>query len=85
VNTTTGQAQSHINPFPGGGVDPASTFVSGPLTADSNGNIYYNVIELNLKGNPWEQNDLAGAWLVKVTPNNTTATRGIGASLRNER
>jgi hypothetical protein len=74
VNTTTGQAQSHINPFPGGGIDPASTFVAGPLTADSNGNIYYNVIELNMNGNPWEQNDVAGAWLVKVTPNDSTAT-----------
>jgi hypothetical protein len=74
VNTTTGQAQSHINPFSGGGVDPASTFVAGPLTADSSGNIYYNVIELNTKGNPWEQNDVAGAWLVKVAPNDSSAT-----------
>jgi hypothetical protein len=74
VNTTTGQAQSHINPFSGGGVDPANAFVAGPLTADNSGNIYYNVIELNTSGNPWQQNDVAGAWLVKVTPNNSAAT-----------
>jgi len=74
VNTTTGKAQAHINPFPGGGIDPASTFVSGPLTADNSGNIYYNVIELNTKGNPWEQNDLLGAWLVKVTASDSTTT-----------
>ncbi len=74
VNTTTGQAQSHINPFSGGGVDPANTFVAGPLTVDSNGNIYYNVIELNTSGNPWQQNDVAGAWLVEVTPSDSAAT-----------
>jgi hypothetical protein len=74
VNKTTGQMQSHINPFSGTLVDPASTFVAGPLTADSSGNIYYNVVELNAKGNPWDQNDVAGAWLVKVTPNNSAAT-----------
>ena len=73
VNTTTGQAQSHINPFSGGGIDPASTFVAGPLTADASGNIYYNVIELNTNGNPWGQ-DVAGAWLVKVTSGDAAST-----------
>src|SRR5271167_3962995 len=73
VNTTTGQAQSHINPFSGASIDAANTFVSGPLTADSSGNIYYNVIELNTNGNPWQQNDVAGAWLVKVTPTDSAA------------
>ena len=29
---------------------------------------YYNVIALNTtSGDPWVQNDVAGAWLVKVT------------------
>jgi hypothetical protein len=74
VDTTTGQAQAHINPFSGGSVNAANTFVSGPLTADDNGNIYYNVIELNINGNPWNQNDVANAWLVKVTPNDSAAT-----------
>ncbi len=74
VNLTTGLAQSHINPFSGGGNNAANTFVSGPLTADSSGNIYYNVIELNINGNPWDQNDVAGAWLVKVTPSDSSAT-----------
>jgi hypothetical protein len=74
VNTTTGQAQSHINPFSGASIDAANTFVAGPLTADGSGNIYYNVIELNTSGNPWQQNDVAGAWLVKVTPGDSAAT-----------
>ena len=74
VNTTTGQAVSHINPFSGGGTNPANTYVSGPLTADNNGNIYYNVIELNTNGNPWGQNDVAGAWLVQITSTDSAAT-----------
>jgi hypothetical protein len=74
VNTSTGQAQSHINPFSGGTIDASNTFIAGPLTADSNGNIYYNVIELNINGNPWQQNDVAGAWLVKITPADSAST-----------
>jgi hypothetical protein len=74
VDKSTGMAASHINPFSGKSIDPASTFVSSPLTADDNGNIYYNVIQLNTNGNPWDQNDVAGAWLVKVTPSDTAST-----------
>ena len=74
VDESTGQAASHINPFTGKSIDPANTYVSSPLTADDNGNIYYNVIELNTNGNPWDRNDVAGAWLVKVTPDDAPAT-----------
>jgi hypothetical protein len=74
VDEQTGMAQSHINPFAGASIDPASTFVSSPLTADDNGNIYYNVIELNTNGNPWQQNDVADAWLVKITSGDAAAT-----------
>jgi len=73
VNKTTGQSAAHINPFTAGQTDPTRTFISGPLTADNNGNIYYNVLELNTNGNPWQQNDISGAWLVKVTPTDATA------------
>lgn len=68
VNKTDGTSASHINPFMAiGGFDAADTYVSGPLTADSQGNIYYNVIELApaARGD-WAQNDVQGAWLVKV-------------------
>ncbi len=74
VNTNTGQTQAHINPFNGGSITAANTFVSGPLTTDANDNIYYNVIELNINGNPWGQNDVVNAWLVKVTPGDTAST-----------
>ena len=68
VDKHTGKTESHINPFAAVNIDRASTFVSSPLTVDENGNIFYNVIELNTSGNPWQQNDVAGAWLAKVAP-----------------
>ncbi|MGB8886295.1 MAG: hypothetical protein WCC87_06195 [Candidatus Korobacteraceae bacterium] len=78
VDETTGQGVA-INPFAGKSfagkpIDATNTFVSGPLTADDSGNIYYNVIELNTNGNPWDQNDVTNSWLVKVTPSDSTAT-----------
>jgi hypothetical protein len=72
VDKTTGLPDSHINPFIANpSVTAANTFVAGPLTADANGNIYYNVIQLNIAGNPWNQNDVAGAWLVKIAPDDS--------------
>jgi Viral BACON domain len=72
VDKTTGVSASFINPFAANAsVTGANTFVAGPLTADANGNIYYNVIQLNLAGNPWDQNDVAGAWLVKIAPDDS--------------
>ena len=55
-------------------INPEATFVSSPLSADNDGNIYYTVIELNLKGNPWDQNDVVNGWLVKVTPDDVAST-----------
>jgi len=74
VDKQTGKVESHINPFAGMNINPANTYVSGPLTADENGNIFYNVIELNTKGNPWQGNDVAGGWLAKVAADDTSAT-----------
>jgi hypothetical protein len=49
--------------------------VAGPLTADAQGNVYYNAIQLNpVGGNPWRHNDVAGAWLVKVAVNDAAKT-----------
>ena len=41
-------------------------YVSGPLTVDPQGNVYYNVIALD-PTDPWSV-DIRGAWLVKVSP-----------------
>jgi BACON domain-containing protein len=74
VNKTTGVSASHINPFQGNAnVIVANTYVAGPLTADANGNIYYNVIQLNTDGNPWNQNDVVSGWLVKIASDDTSA------------
>ena len=72
----TGKAVAWINPFANvAGVDAMNNFVSGPLTTDRMGNICYNVIELNLSnGNPWVQNDMTSAWLVKVSPEDSAKT-----------
>lgn len=74
VNATTGAQIKRINPF-GSTVD-ANTFVSGPLTADSQGNLYYNVLKLSDPkiANPWGQSDVLGAWLVKIAADDTTST-----------
>jgi len=76
VDKAAGTSVSNINPFAGmPSVIGANTYVSGPLTADAQGNVYYNAIELNpAGGNPWSQNDVAGAWLVKVAPNDAVST-----------
>lgn len=63
VDRRTGVERARIRPF-GNAIDP-HTFVWGGLSADRDGNIYYNVVRLdpaNLAG------DVLGAWLVKVTP-----------------
>jgi len=74
VNCQSGKSEKHINPFSGTRINPEATFVSSPLTADNDGNVYYTVIELNLKGNPWDQNDVVNGWLVKVTPDDVAST-----------
>ena len=45
----------------------AHTFTVSPLTADSAGNIYYNVLKLQNNGSFYKK-DAVDSWLVKVTP-----------------
>jgi hypothetical protein len=73
LNRGAGQVMARFNPF-GTTIDP-NTYVSGPISADSQGNIYYNVLKLNPDdpygfGPNFDGNnalDIAGAWLVKVS------------------
>jgi hypothetical protein len=69
VDKDTGKSSKQIDPFSGQAIDKAHTYVAGPLTADSSGNIYYNVMTLSdpATTDPWHGNDVAGAWLVKVS------------------
>jgi hypothetical protein len=76
VDKDTGDSVSHIDPLSGAGVQVANTFVSGPLTADANGNVYYNVMWLadQTVTDPWFSSDVLGAWLVKATPADTASS-----------
>jgi outer membrane protein assembly factor BamB len=76
LNSQTGAVVSRINPF-GTAIDP-NTFVAGPLSADSVGNLYYNVLQFAAT-NPYGT-DVLGAWLVKVAPNDSV-TKASYASL----
>ena len=60
LDQNNGKVVAQINPF--GTVDP-SVFVAGGVTADNSGNIYYNVIQLDLN-NPWT-NDVLSSYLSK--------------------
>jgi hypothetical protein len=65
-----GSLVKRINPF-GNTLDP-NTFVTGPLTADSNGNLYYNAIKFT------DQTigvypGLVNSWLVKIAANDTVS------------
>jgi len=61
LNKSNGAVVAHFNPLGG----DANIFLTGPITADSAGNIYYNALKLNLS-NPWGK-DVIGSWLVKIT------------------
>jgi hypothetical protein len=63
VRKSNGSLVSRYNPFDTEVV--SNMFLTGPITADSAGNVYYNTLKLS-KTNPWGS-DVINAWLVKVT------------------
>ena len=65
-----GTVVKRINPF-GTTLDP-NTFVAGPLSADSNGNIYYNAIKFTDQ-TPGVFPGLVNSWLVKIAPDDTVS------------
>jgi len=67
VNKANGGVEARINPF--SGID-AHTYTVSPLTVDSSGNIFYNVLKTHDSG-VFYQNDAVDSWLVKVSPNNS--------------
>lgn len=74
LNKSSGAAIKRIVPAqflnPDGSLD-SHTFTVSPLTADSSGNIYYNVLKLHDNGN-FYHNDAVDSWLVKVAPDDST-------------
>jgi uncharacterized protein (TIGR03437 family) len=68
LSKITGAVIVRISPF---GTDP-NTYETGPLTVDSSGNIFYNVIQVVVDPvNGFYTNDATNSWLVKVTPGGT--------------
>lgn len=74
VDKDTGKTVSYINPFSGMNNNPKTTYGTSPLTADSNGNIYYNAIQLSAGKNPWNGADVVNAWLVQIKSNDASST-----------
>src|SRR5438034_540689 len=63
LNKSDGSVAAQYNPFDPGLAN--GMFLTGPITADSSGNIYFDTIKLNMS-NPWG-NDVSNSWLVKIT------------------
>ncbi len=64
-NKDTGETIQRIAPF---GTD-ANTYETGPITADSRGNLYYNAVQIVVDPfGGFFQNDAIDSWLVKVAP-----------------
>lgn len=70
LNKSDGSVVARFNPFDSEVV--SNMFLTGPITADSAGNIYYNTIKLN-KNNPWGT-DVINAWLVKISSSGTISS-----------
>src|SRR6266545_3605757 len=65
LRKSDGSIAATIDPFVGTPVPSnANIFVAGPLSADKNGNLFYNAIELS--NQPWDD-DVIDSWLVKIT------------------
>jgi uncharacterized protein (TIGR03437 family) len=65
LNRSTGAIAHRFAPF---GTD-ANTYETGPIAADTAGNIYYNVVKVVVDPtNGFLGNDAVDSWLVKITP-----------------
>lgn len=70
INKTDGSVVKRINPF-GATVDP-NTFTASPLSIDSSGNVYYNVVQVTSNdANGWLSKDAINSWLVRVGPDDS--------------
>jgi outer membrane protein assembly factor BamB len=73
LDENTGVVISRINPFES--LDP-SIIVAGAPTVDSAGDVFYNAIKQfnSANGASFYQHDIVDSWLVKVSPDDRTAT-----------
>lgn len=68
INKADGSVIKRINPF-GTQIDP-NTFTVSPLSADSSGNVYFNVLKLQ-SNSGFYSHDAVDSWLVKVKPDDS--------------
>ena len=75
-----GSVAARINPF-GPGID-AGIFLTGPITADAGGNVYYDAVKLatGSQGSAWDQ-DVVDSWLVKVAAGGGVTTASYASLL----
>lgn len=70
INKTDGSVVERINPF-GTTIDP-NTYTASPLSSDSAGNVYYNVVQISTPPTQsFFTNDVVNSWLVRVAPDDT--------------
>src|SRR6185437_28978 len=80
INKTNGSVIKRINPF-GTTVDP-NTYTASPLTADSAGNIYYNVVQISTPPTvSFFTADSVNSWLVRVAPDDSITKVSYGTLL----
>ena len=79
VNRDDGSVVTRVDPFDG----DRRAFVAGPLTVDTAGNVYYNVVMLN-PTDPWKshRNGLIGGRASKEDPNRRSPRQLVGHSRR---
>ncbi|OLE53003.1 MAG: hypothetical protein AUG51_15205 [Acidobacteria bacterium 13_1_20CM_3_53_8] len=68
INKADGSVVTRLNPF--GTMIDSNTFTVSPLSADSAGNVYFNVLRLQ-SNSGFYSHDAVDSWLVKVSPNDT--------------
>ncbi|HEV2719654.1 MAG TPA: hypothetical protein VG323_06520 [Thermoanaerobaculia bacterium] len=78
IDRESGTLIRRINPF--GTTIDAATFVTGPPSTDANGNLYYLAMRLD-SISPFG-NDVRGAWLVRVRPDNSTTLAPFSTIVR---
>jgi hypothetical protein len=78
LNKSDGSLVAHFS-FPGSN---GNTFVMGPLTADSGGNIYYNAAEFKDASNIFGD-DVVNAWLVRIGADGTVTTATFASLVPN--
>ena len=69
LNKADGAVVMRINPFPG--MLDSNKFTASPLSTDSAGNVYYNVVQLAPGGTSFYSKDAVESWLVRVAPDDT--------------